>query len=257
MSTMPDALFNERGQDAEYQAWRQAHPRGFVLNWPKSGCPGVTRVVFHRVACPTLKRTLTIPQWQKVCFIDFDRLIEWIKCNDTKDASSGVHPCIDCFPGGRAEIDAELSAALADEPPAIDHEEPERVQTTVLRIVRDTALARRIKRVHRWTCQLCEEVIDLPNGGRYAEAHHLKPLGGKHGGRDIEENILCLCPTCHARLDYGVMPLKLEEIRTVSGHSIGPEFIAYHNDVVFGRNAELLSASSLRGCAASLQSWRE
>jgi hypothetical protein len=50
---------------------------------------------------------------------------------------------------------------------------PGRVSTTVYRILRDTELARRIKRIHEYKCQICGETIQLLNGSRYAEAHHI------------------------------------------------------------------------------------
>ncbi|MEO6750427.1 MAG: HNH endonuclease, partial [Chthoniobacteraceae bacterium] len=70
----------------------------------------------------------------------------------------------------------------------------ERVPTITDRILRDTELARRVKSIHRSECQICGHTIQLPNGARYAEAHHIQPLGTPHNGPDILSNILCLCP---------------------------------------------------------------
>jgi hypothetical protein len=115
-------------------------------------------------------------------------------------------------------------------PTAIDIEEasePARVLTTTYRVLRDTALARRIKADKDYRCQLCHTQIKISTCLPYAEAHHVKPLGSPHNGPDIPENILCLCPNCHVMLDYGAIELRkdqLPEIRT--------EFIAYHNEIV-------------------------
>ena len=115
-------------------------------------------------------------------------------------------------------------------PTAIDIEdasEPARTLTTTYRVLRDTALARRIKADKSYQCQLCNTQIKISASLPYAEAHHVKPLGSPHNGPDIPENILCLCPNCHVMLDYGAIELhahQLPEIRT--------EFVAYHNGII-------------------------
>lgn len=107
-------------------------------------------------------------------------------------------------------------------------ESPERIAQTMYRILRDTELARKIKLLHKDVCQLCETKISL-YGKSYSEAHHIKPLGTPHFGPDIPENIIVVCPNCHVTLDYFVAPLEPARFRTVAGHVISSEFIAYHN----------------------------
>ena len=52
-------------------------------------------------------------------------------------------------------------------------------------------MAQRLKRLHNFECQFpgCGFVLNLPKGGRYIEAHHLKPLGAPHEGPDSPENL--------------------------------------------------------------------
>ncbi|WP_412461145.1 HNH endonuclease [Pseudomonas sp. SC11] len=115
-------------------------------------------------------------------------------------------------------------------PPANDlSEPPDRVETTMSRIIRDSLLSRRIKQMNDYKCQLCRHSIKLPNGLGYAEAHHLQPLGSPHDGPDIEGNVICLCPNCHVELDYGIRSLRMEDITIVAGHVIDERFIKYHN----------------------------
>ena len=80
------------------------------------------------------------------------------------------------------------------------------------------------------------EPIQLPNGKFYAEAHHLIPLG-KHGGLDVEENIICVCPNCHVKLDYGVIAIEFGKLQTVPTHLVGDEFVKYHNREIYNKSS--------------------
>ena len=62
----------------------------------------------------------------------------------------------------------------------------------------------------------------------YAEAHHLKPLGGEHRGPDIEGNLICLCPNHHALFDYFAVRLDVGKLAFCE-HTLGAEFVDYHN----------------------------
>ncbi len=87
-------------------------------------------------------------------------------------------------------------------PIAGGREEPPRVETTVTRVIRDTALTRRIKEVYDYRCQVCGMQL-MCEGGPYAEAAHIVPLGRPHDGPDTVDNILCLCPNHHVQFDKG------------------------------------------------------
>lgn len=106
---------------------------------------------------------------------------------------------------------------------------PTRIDVVVSRVIRDTALTRRLKSLHDDRCQLCDTRLEFPAGEGYSEAHHLQPLGRPHNGPDMGANILVVCPNCHARCDHGAVTLVRSDIRTIDGHDIGEEFITYHN----------------------------
>jgi predicted restriction endonuclease len=114
-------------------------------------------------------------------------------------------------------------------PLASDLSQPNRVDTKISRILRDTQLSRSIKQKHKFCCQLCGETILLANGERYAEAHHIRPLGSPHDGPDIEGNIICVCPNHHVELDYFARLLEFDQIRTVADHDLDQIFLDYHN----------------------------
>ena len=73
--------------------------------------------------------------------------------------------------------------------------------------------------IEQWTsmsvkCQVCGERIECADGSFYAEVHHIRPLGGNHGGHDIQENMLILCTTHHAMFDLRLPRfLSLNEVR--------------------------------------------
>ncbi len=130
----------------------------------------------------------------------------------------------------------ELQIQYADEV-EIKNTPPLKVLTEIYRILRDTTLARKIKEIHNYTCQVCGlKPIQLPNGNFYAEAHHLMPLG-KHGGLDIEGNIICVCPNCHVKLDYGVIKLEIEKLQTHKSHKVDESFVKYHNKEIYNKTS--------------------
>jgi hypothetical protein len=124
---------------------------------------------------------------------------------------------------------AYVQPAALMSPAAVDLHYPERSLVETYRIIRDTVLSRRVKELHEYRCQLCGQTIELTDGRRYAEAHHLKPVGQPHNGPDVLSNLICVCPNDHAKLDYGVVRLDADEIRKARGHLIGLEYIEYHN----------------------------
>lgn len=105
----------------------------------------------------------------------------------------------------------------------------ERMETKVSRILRDTAMSRKIKGIHDFRCQICGHRITLKDGSYYAEAHHIQPLGEPHNGPDVEENIICVCPNHHAELDYFACRLDLDRIKSIDGHRISQKYVDYHN----------------------------
>lgn len=111
--------------------------------------------------------------------------------------------------------------------------QPGRVLTEIYRIIRDTKIAQMVKYLHDYQCQICGNAINLGKNKFYAEAHHIRPLGGNHKGPDIVENILCVCPNHHAQLDFGAIKIDSKRLRTIPGHEVGEEYINYHNSFIF------------------------
>ncbi|TVU87767.1 HNH endonuclease [Vreelandella titanicae] len=114
-----------------------------------------------------------------------------------------------------------------------DLEVPNREDISISRIIRDTALSYRVKLIHGYKCQLCGIALSMPNGKKYAEVHHIKPLGQPHDGPDVIENMICVCPNHHAQLDYGAIKLLANNVRTKQEHQMSDRFIDYHNESIY------------------------
>jgi len=125
------------------------------------------------------------------------------------------------------------TAPLPEPPVAADFDVPAgRSEFVAYRIIRDSALARRVKKLHGHQCQICGHAIALPNGELYSEAHHVQPLGSPHDGPDKIDNIVVVCPNHHAELDFFARTLRISDLRSVPGHSVDPKYLDYHNENV-------------------------
>jgi putative restriction endonuclease len=96
-------------------------------------------------------------------------------------------------------IDAQAAAA----PPAPGGPAP-RVETAGQRLARRAEIARWVKRLYDYTCQICGLRLVF-TAGPYAECAHIRPLGTPDDGADDPGNVLCLCPNDHVRLDRGAI----------------------------------------------------
>lgn len=110
---------------------------------------------------------------------------------------------------------------------------PERKDVTVSRIIRDTTISNEVKKLNDYRCQICGITLEFPNGKKYIEVHHIKPIGKPHNGPDCLENLICVCPNHHALLDYGGISIKQSDLRVALGHKISELYINYHNAEIF------------------------
>lgn len=117
-----------------------------------------------------------------------------------------------------------------------------RMAGTVQRIVRNTALAERIKRLYDFTCQICGQRLETA-AGPYAEGAHIRPLGTPHNGADTSGNILCLCPNCHVRFERGGLVInshlevadhvgvQVGSLTVAPPHTLDMSSIGYHHSL--------------------------
>ncbi|ACV11896.1 HNH endonuclease [Halorhabdus utahensis DSM 12940] len=144
----------------------------------------------------------------------------------------------------QAILDAANSSNIDSEEFVDDVITPDSVETTISRTVRNTTLVKELKGAYDYECQVCDSPRYQGPDKRYAEGHHIKPLGEPHNGPDTPSNILVLCPNHHADFDYGLIEIDpgTYEIHheyddtvhgstlTVDGeHDLDPEKLSYHS----------------------------
>lgn len=154
----------------------------------------------------------------------------------------------------RVAIDIDADEAEIDDFEERFHEKPDvvprRKRVIVTRIMRDTSLSRFLKSLYNQHCQICGITFKLPNGGNYAESHHIRPVGKKHQGIDHQSNMLVLCPNHHAMFDYGVIAIQPKNHKLLSidrqaleqgthlsvlKHGIDNAFLEYHLDCIYNK----------------------
>jgi predicted RNA-binding protein with PUA-like domain len=95
-------------------------------------------------------------------------------------------------------------------PPLDEREElklPHRATLAIQRVIRDSAVSKELKQLYQYQCQVCGTTIELPDGKRYAEIHHLQPVGKPHNGKDGKPNTIVVCPQHHAMFDLGAIAI--------------------------------------------------
>lgn len=118
------------------------------------------------------------------------------------------------------------------DPDTIDiNNQAERRPRNIDTIVRNQTLVRKVKKIRDNTCQICQNKLQIGPNSYYSEVHHLRPLGNPHKGLDKMENMLCVCPNCHKKLDYGFEPIVVN-IKDLDDHKINQRYIDYHNNRV-------------------------
>lgn len=90
---------------------------------------------------------------------------------------------------------------------------PEIREVLKKQILRNKKFSDYVKIRDKFICQICGRKPFIQKNGRpYAEADHIKQLGGKEKGLDSPDNMRCLCAQCHAVVTHGIK----EEIEKLS-----------------------------------------
>lgn len=111
----------------------------------------------------------------------------------------------------------------------------------------DEPYARELKSLYDDACALCGDRRRRPDGEGISRVHHLMPPGEPHGGPEIPENAVVVCPNHRADLEHGAVtvdPRTLEidhayepdvsgrTLATAGEHEPGAQYLAYHDAVI-------------------------
>lgn len=151
----------------------------------------------------------------------------------TDEATTTTEPDLAADPG--ASADAPKAAAPAPKPAESAPSPPSDDEAA--------ALAAR----HDFRCMVCgDQRRQAPDEG-YAEVHYLMPPAEPHDGPTDADNAVVVCPNHRADLDHGLIRIDAQSLtvehayeadvsgrtlRTVEGHDLGAQYLAYHNDVI-------------------------
>lgn len=124
---------------------------------------------------------------------------------------------------------------IAEDPE--EYSVPNRRESRVSRVIRDTAQARALKALYAHSCQICRIRLECP-AGSYSEAAHIRPLGAPHNGPDTMNNLLCLCPNHHVLFDNGAVSVAADltligaegRLACHRDHHINQNHLAYHRE---------------------------
>lgn len=96
---------------------------------------------------------------------------------------------------------AEADALLKILQVQLQNQDPKRKKRIANAIVRTPKIAKLVKEREYYRCQMCgEDGFEKRKGGKYAEVHHVEELGS--GGKDLPDNMICVCASCHRRIHY-------------------------------------------------------
>ena len=118
-----------------------------------------------------------------------------------------------------------------DEPSReLDSKKNPRKTIQVNRIIRNSIQIKILKNLYNNKCQICGNSI-IVNDWKYSEGHHIMPIG-KYNGPDTLDNIIIVCPNCHAKLDFGKIKIVKSKLTNIK-HNMSKKFIDFHNNEIF------------------------
>lgn len=123
-----------------------------------------------------------------------------------------------------------------------------RTEVTSSRPDRKVEFSEEIKEIYEYKCQVCNVYLEKPHGA-IAIGAHIKGLGKPDNGPDSKENMLCLCPNCHAQFDacsfyidpktrrvHGLQKYEGKKINLSNKHKLDSSFLEYHKKKYENKN---------------------
>ncbi len=109
--------------------------------------------------------------------------------------------------------------------PSSMKKEPKRIQSTILRRIRDTGKSKLLKKIYGNKCQICSYSFPEYAEPGYSEIHHVWPMADN--GDDDFDNMLVLCPNHHTEFDFRIIrfnPKNPDKIEDLKGNHLGTIF---------------------------------
>ncbi|PMP89919.1 MAG: hypothetical protein C0171_06085 [Caldisphaera sp.] len=88
------------------------------------------------------------------------------------------------------------------------------------RIKRKAIFVAYVKERDGYKCRVCNFTFKKKDGENYVEVAHIIPLS--EGGLDHPDNMVCLCPNCHKKLDLGDDDVRKEIIDVLKSKGLNP-----------------------------------
>ncbi|PAB60998.1 HNH endonuclease [Anaeromicrobium sediminis] len=123
---------------------------------------------------------------------------------------------------------------------------PEKIERSVVVTKRNQTIVKNLKKIYKNKCQICNIRLEVGCNEYMSEVHHIQPLG-EHDGPDISENMIVLCPNCHAMFDRGAITIDIDNnivkhinpnnllnnTKITIKHFMEKKYIDYHTDNIY------------------------
>ncbi|MCB9795884.1 MAG: HNH endonuclease [Alphaproteobacteria bacterium] len=211
--------------DPGYSAWLARHPGGFVANMTRT--KRSTYFVVHRSSCKTitpgssrnnLPGAFTARSYRKAASEDLGDLVAWGEQQGFSD--DGIRACQVCLAG--VPLPTGAGRLFPDEVPVAmgKHREGAVRQVMVNSYERSAAARRACLDTHGHRCAACK--LDMGElygelGEGFIHVHHLVEIAtvGEEYEVDPVEDLVPVCPNCHALLHRRTPALTLAELKAV------------------------------------------
>jgi hypothetical protein len=164
------------------------------------------------------------------------------------EATDAAVDAVDSAGEGSASAEATSEATTSEATtaaPETTPAEPSATETKQPHADADDASALAAHHDHR--CMVCGDTRRQAPDEGYAELHYLMPPEESHGGPTEADNAVVVCPNHRADFEHGLIRIDPQSLtvehayeadvsgrtlRTVEGHALGAQYLAYHNDVI-------------------------
>lgn len=217
----------EGRKDAQFHAWRDQHPNGFVLCTHADRLPG--NLILHCANCRHMKsparavnKNSMTSGYNKVCSENINEIWRWARKN-INSCPSSLRTCKTCKPDSPevnilTENYEQIKQKFETDIANIKNESieiclqrlktapkyPDKVDVSTTVYMRNIDVVKVVLHMAQGKCAACRKdgPFRRPDGEIFLEVHHIVPLS--KGGQDTVANTEALCPNCHREKHFGM-----------------------------------------------------